>query len=181
MARVVLCAAVLGVAAMCSLAMPAAGSAHVKYVLRAGQIGRVDFGQPRRMVVRRLDVLMGRGPNARYHVVHGCGVDRVVGWPSLAAFFSRGVFVGYSYRAANGAGRIPTLATPKGLRVGDTLGKARRLYGFSFHASHRHGGSWWVRTPQGLLGGVASGLPGGPRRSVATIAAGHMGCQPRSS
>jgi hypothetical protein len=145
-------------------------------VLHANDIARVRFGESPAGVIRRLDFLLGHGPRERYHLVAACNVDHVIAWPGLAVFFRQAHFVGYSYRPAYGAHHGPTLATARGLRVGNTLEKARRLYGVFFHASRRHGGSWWVSTPAGRLGGLASGWPGGPKGSVATISAGRVGC-----
>jgi hypothetical protein len=151
-------------------------SAFALNVLHANNIARIGFGDPAAAVIRRLDFLLGHPPKERYHLIAACNVDRVIAWPGLAVFFRRGRFVGYSYRPAYGRHRGPTLATARGLRVGNTLAKAKRLYGPAFHASRRGGGSWWVSTPSGRLGGLASGWPGGPKGSVATISAGRVGC-----
>ncbi len=146
-------------------------------VLGAANVARIDFGAPPPKVIRGLTFLLGRRPLQHYRLTGACGVDRAIAWPGLVAFFRQSHFVGYSYRPANGAGpHLPTLATARGLRVGDTLGRAKRLYGRAFHASNLAGGSWWTTTPRGRLNGLASGWPGGSRGSVTTIAAGRMGC-----
>jgi hypothetical protein len=145
-------------------------------VLHAGRIGRAGFGIGPAGVTHMLDRLLGRRPTERLHVVHACGVDHAIGWPGLVVFLAGNRFVGYSYRPAYGARHVPILATARGLRVGDTLTTGKVLYGRGFHASRDHGGSWWARTPDGRLEGLASGWPGGPLGSVATIAAGDVGC-----
>lgn len=145
-------------------------------VLHATTIARIRFGEPPTAVIWQLDFLLGHRPTERFHLVAACNVDHAIAWPGLVVFFHRGRFVGYSYRPANGTHRVPTLATAKGLLVGDTLARAKRLYGLSFHASRHAGGSWWATTPRGRLEGLASGWPGGPKGSVATIAAGRVGC-----
>lgn len=148
----------------------------VQNVLGANHIGPVHFGAAPRYVVPRLDWLLGHRPTQRYHLSGACNVDHAIAWPGLVALFDHGRLVGYSYRPASGAHSIPTLATARGLRVGDTLSLGRRLYGTAFHNSARGGGRWWAHTPDGLVRGLTSGWPGGPRGSVATIAAGQLGC-----
>ena len=159
-----------------SLALRGPARTPAREILHAGQIGQVWFGETPASVVQGLNQLLRHRPTQHYHSVAGCNVDHAISWPGLAVFFQQGRFVGYSYRPANGASRVPTLATARGLRVGDTLDVGRRLYGPAFHATGRGGGSWWVSTPQGRVEGFASGWAGGPRGSVATIAAGQVGC-----
>jgi hypothetical protein len=166
----------LGAMATPSVAWRGHRSAFALDVLHANNIARIGFGESPAAVISRLTLLLGHRPKERYRLIAACNVDHVIAWPGLAVFFRRARFVGYSYRPAYGAHHGPTLATAKGLRVGNTLDKAKRLYGVSFHASRRHGGSWWVSTPAGRLGGLASGWPGGPKGSVATISAGRVGC-----
>ena len=138
-------------------------------VLHARRIDHVGFGMRPAGVVRRLDLVLRHRPTERLHVVHACGVDHAIGWPGLIVFFRSNRFVGYSYRPAYGDQRVPILATARGLRVGDTLRTGKVLYGPDFHASRHHGGSWWARTPEGTVEGLASGWPGGPRGSVAAV------------
>jgi hypothetical protein len=148
----------------------------IQNVLRAGRIGRAAFGTAPPRVIHMLDRLLRHRPTERLHVFHACGVDHAIGWPGLVVFLRGNRFVGYSYRPAYGARQVPILATARGLRVGDTLGQARALYGRDFHSSRHHGGSWWATTPEGRVEGLASGWPARPLGSVATIAAGHVGC-----
>jgi hypothetical protein len=150
--------------------------AHTRTVLRANRIGRVRFGSSPAVAIRDLDHLLSHRPTERFHVIHACGADHAIGWPGLVVFFRGRRFVAYSYRPANGAGRVPTLATARGLRVGDTLAVGKHLYGAGFHASRSRGGTWWATTPEGRVEGLASGWPDGPRGSVATIAGGDVSC-----
>jgi hypothetical protein len=145
-------------------------------VLHATRIGRAGFGMQRARVTHTLDRLLRHRPTERLHVLHACGVDHAIGWPGLVVFLRGNRLVGYSYRPAYGSRHIPILATARGLRVGDTLATGKVLYGRNFHASRHHGGSWWASTPEGRVVGLASGWPQGPLGSVATIAAGHVGC-----
>jgi hypothetical protein len=157
-------------------AWPPAHAGNVREVLDANRIGSVRFGAAARDLVARLDILLGHRPSQRYHLVQACTVDHAIAWPGLLVLFERGRFVGYSYRPAYVNHRIPTLATARGLRVGDTLSLGRQLYGRAFHDSPRGGGRWWASTPRGPVEGLTSGWPNGPRGSVATISAGQLGC-----
>jgi hypothetical protein len=159
-----------------SLAHRARQRGAVRDVLHGNRIWHVHFGMGLGRVVRGIDRMLGRGPNVPYHVVQACGADHAIGWPGLVVFFQHGRFVGYSYRPAAGDRREPMLATARGLRVGDTLKVGKFLYGSAFHDSAEHGGSWWATTPGGRVEGLVSGWPGGPRGSVATIAAGELAC-----
>ena len=170
--------AVVGVTlAMAMLAGPSlARRQRANNVLHARRIGQAGFGMGSGRVIHTIDRLLRHRPTERLHVIHACGVDHAIGWPGLVVFLRGHRFVGYSYRPAYGSHRVPILATARGLRVGDTLRMAKTLYGRDFHASRHHGGSWWARTPEGRLGGLASGWPEGPLGSVATITAGEVGC-----
>lgn len=148
----------------------------IQKVLHARRIGRVGFGSKPAVVIHAIDRLLRHRPTERLHVVHACGVHHAIGWPGLVVFVRAGRFVGYSYRPAYGSRQVPLLATARGLRVGDTLAMGKVLYGRDFHSSRHHGGSWWASTPDGRLRGLASGWPQGPLGSVATIAAGDVGC-----
>jgi hypothetical protein len=93
----------------------------------------------------------------------GCGVD--TGEQLLdhnVLFFGHGHFVGYEY-----SGHF--LATTARLRVGDTIARARQLYGVAFKTSAAQGGSWSARGLRGYLTAPRNGR-------IATIDAGNVGC-----
>jgi hypothetical protein len=93
----------------------------------------------------------------------GCGADR--GEHLLddnVLFFGHGRFVGYEY-----SGHF--LTTTVGLRVGDTVARARQLYGAAFRTSAAQGGSWSATGPRGYLTAPRNGR-------IATIDAGDVGC-----
>jgi hypothetical protein len=93
----------------------------------------------------------------------GCGVDTTEQLLDRnRLFFDRGRFVGYEYSG-------DFLATLGGLRVGDTLERARRLYGAAFTTSSAHRPTW---SAAGLRGYLTSPDHG----RIATIDAGHVGC-----
>lgn len=159
-----------------SLARRAHRTVRIQNVLHARRIGHVRFGMRPGSMVRELDRLLRHRPTERLHAVNACAVDHAIGWPGLVVFVRGHRFVGYSYRPAYGSRHVPILATARGLRVGDTLATGKLLYGRDFHSSRHHGGSWWASTRDGKLQGLASGWPQGPLGSVATIAAGDVGC-----
>ncbi len=159
-----------------SLARRSRRTATIQNVLHARRIGPAGFGMKTSRVIRSLDRLLRHRPTERLHVVHSCGIDHAIGWPSLVVFLQGQRFVGYSYRPAYASHHVPILATARGLQVGDTLATGKSLYGRDFHSSRHHGGSWWASTQDGRLEGLASGWPEGPVGSVATIAAGSVGC-----
>jgi hypothetical protein len=112
--------------------------------------------------------LLGRptkpyGPDPR-----GCGIDHVIEWPGLSAYFGQGRFVGYNYQGR----KLST--NSRGLRVGDTLTRGRQAYGAAFKTSASQGGSWSVETATGRLIGYLSTV--GPDARIATIEAGNVGC-----
>jgi len=86
--------------------------------------------------------------------------------------------VGYIYR-----GRA--LTTAAGLRVGDTVARARMLYGHQLTISAVQGGAWFASTPAGRLAGYLKDVPvttdptvGTPasKNTVISIEAGTVGC-----
>jgi hypothetical protein len=93
----------------------------------------------------------------------GCGVDtseKLLDHNDL--FFGHGRFVGYEY-----SGHF--LTTTAGLRVGDTVARARQIYGAAFKTSAAQGGSWSVAGLRGYLTAPQNGR-------IATIDAGNVGC-----
>lgn len=130
-------------------------------VLSAHAIGPVAFGASFAHALERLGNLLGvfghrsAGP--------GCGVDHTERLlDGITAFFGGGRLIGYEYR-----GRF--LTTIAGLRVGDTVVRARRLYGHAFRTSAAQGGSW---SADGLIGYLSA--PHGGR--IVSIDAGYVGC-----
>ena len=175
---------------------PPTPTPHVKVldVLRAHGIAGVRFGASPAALRRAIDALVGQR-GGRYSRGGSCGLDHEITWrdgrtapgePELIAYFRRSAFVGYQFGNPDlsAAPRRPpggwTLATTRGLQVGDTLAHGRHLYGRAFAISTAQGGSWSVRVVGGRLDGYAWGRPKhgdvSPRSVVATIDAGHVGC-----
>ncbi len=154
--------------------IPARPGAVAAARLAGNGIGPARFGQPQHQVLAELEAILG--PPARPYRASGynCGVDHLIGWPGLQAHFGHGRFAGYSYRATD-------LQTTAGLRVGDSVRRARRLYGHALRLSFEQGGAWFATTPSGQLDGFTYGRSGnhtdiGPDSRIATIEAGTVGC-----
>jgi hypothetical protein len=130
------------------------------------QLRRV-FGKPTHRALSG-----GRLPKAARH----CGYTSEVDWRHLNAYFYGNRFVGYAVfapRLLARNGSTDPAQTAKGLRVGDPLRKARRLYGH-VNRSLAQGGSWAVHTSTGRLLGYSQATH---RRSpILSIEAGHIGC-----
>ncbi len=150
-------------------------SAHASAAWLAGSgIGPSRFGQPERPVLAELDAILGPPARPYWASVLDCGVDHVIAWPGLEAYFGSGRFVGYSYRGTH-------LRTTARLKVGDSVGQARQLYGNALRLSFEQGGAWFVRTSSGQLDGFTYGRSGnrtdiGPDSRIGTIEAGKVGC-----
>ena len=120
-------------------------SADVRRLLEGNGIGSVEFGLPRSTVIVQLERLLG----PPHETIPGiCGFERSTDWiglnirrhdvPSaeLNLSFKRSRFVGYGY-STNAEGPVGPphgvlLATTMGLTLGDTVARARRLYGRAF-------------------------------------------------
>jgi hypothetical protein len=120
-------------------------SADVRRLLDGNGIGSVKFGQPRSTVIAKLERLLG----PPHETIPGiCGFGRSTDWiglnirshdvPSaeLNLSFKHSRLVGYAYSTnAEGPARQPhgaLLATARGLTLGDTVARARHLYGRAF-------------------------------------------------
>jgi hypothetical protein len=156
------------------------------YALGSAGIGRARFGQPPQTVARELEPLLGTpASGASGRAVRGiCSSEQVI-WSGLAsrlhrspsfgltAYFKHHRFVGYSYGppyAAPGTRvvrRGPILVTVRGLSLGDTISRARRLYGKAFRVTDQpqgtptkpHLGSlpaWVAQTGTGTVFGFRS-------------------------
>lgn len=136
-------------------------------------VGAVQFGQSQDSAVSSLGRLFGP-PDQTIPALSpsDCGaVDTTVRWPTLDAYFFRRQFVGYSVSSGD-------LATAAGLRVGDSLVRAQKLYRSGVITSFEQGGAWFVHTSSGELEGFLSGEPNQPGVSprITTIEAGAVGC-----
>jgi hypothetical protein len=163
----------------------AAGPAAGHFTFRGNGIGGATFGQPEAVAIAELDKVLGspamRGPAGD---AGNCTVDSFLTWPTMTAYFLRGRFVGYNSASlvAQGSGAptvIPSASTAAGLRIGDDVAQARRIYGSAFVVLFSQGGSWRVTTSTGKLDGYLTAVPYRPTPPVprvADVSAGSVGC-----
>ena len=166
---------------------PAApGTAAGHFTFRGNGIGGATFGQPEAVAIAELDKVLGSPTTPRPAGDAGnCTVDAYLSWPAMTAYFLRGRFAGYNsagLQAARGSGPpnvIPSASTAAGLRIGDDVAQARRIYGSAFVALFSQGGSWRVTTSTGILDGYLTAVPDRPAPpvpKVADVSAGSVGC-----
>ncbi len=109
-----------------------------------------------------------------------CTIDAALYWTNFAAYFFHGKFVGYQTGNNLTNAPEPTFngATPKGLRVGDTLAVAQKLYPRDITTSGENGGVYAVPTTSGTIRGYLSMEIMNPptRIKIVTISAGSVGC-----
>jgi len=167
--------------------MPGApGAVAGHFTFRGNGIGGARFGQPEAVAIAELDKVLGSPRTPRPAGDAGnCTVDAYLTWPTVTAYFFRGRFVGYdsaSLLGARGSGApdvVPDASTAAGLRIGDDVAQARRIYGSAFVVLSSQGGSWRVTTSTGMLDGYLTGVPDratGPVPRVADVSAGSVGC-----
>jgi hypothetical protein len=148
-------------------------------VLAGDGVASVRFGESASSAVAGLDQLLGHPSKGPVNEAGNCTIDAAEQWSGLTGFFDRGEFVGYSTLAANGEHLVRgNMETGMGLRVGDTIAQAQRIYGSEFQTSLAQGGSWSVITPDGKFLGYLSGEPNrpGPTATIMSIEAGSVGC-----
>ncbi len=159
------------------------GTAAGHFTFRGNGIGGARFGQPEAVAIEALDQVLGSPTTPRPTGAAGnCTIDSYLAWKTLTAYFFRGRFVGYdsaSLLAARGSEVIPGASTAAGLRIGDDITQARRIYGRAFVVLFAQGGSWRVTTPTGVLDGYLTAVPSGPTPpdpKIADVSAGSVGC-----
>jgi hypothetical protein len=149
-------------------------------VLLGDGVGRgARFGQPQATALAELETVLGPPATPAARASFDCDVDAEVRWHGIAAYFDHRRFVGYSTLPAGAKDQAGlTLATARGLRVGDTLAFAARLYGTALRTSLEQGGSWFASTPYGTLEGFLSAEANrhSPPPRILTIEAGDVGC-----
>ena len=164
----------------------APGAAAGHFTFRGNGIGGATFGQPQAVAIAELDKVLGSpAPPRPAGDTGNCTVDAYLTWPTMTAYFFHGRFVGYnsaSLLAARGSGApdvIPGASTAAGLRIGDDVAQARRIYGSAFVVLFSQGGSWRVTTSTGMLDGYLTAVPDHPTPPVprvADVSAGSVGC-----
>jgi hypothetical protein len=164
----------------------APGTAAGHFTFRGNGIGDARFGQPEAVAIAALDQVLGSPTTPRPVGDAGnCTVDAYLTWPTMTAYFFHGRFAGYSSasllaaRGSSAPNVIPVASTAAGLRIGDDIAQARRIYGSAFVVLFSQGGSWRVTTSTGTLDGYLTAAPDrptppGPR--IADVSAGSVGC-----
>ena len=145
-------------------------------ILLGDGIGSARFGQVEAVAISNLDKSLGSPSSTAPTKQRDCNVDAYLVWHVTTAYFDHQRFVGYS--AAETTPAKLNAATVKGLRVGDTVIQARRIYGAAFSTSLAQGGSWLATTPTGTLDGYLTSEPNQsvPVARIASIEAGAVGC-----
>jgi hypothetical protein len=164
----------------------AAATAAGHYTFRGNGLGAARFGQPEAVAIAELDKVLGSPTTPRpTNYAGNCTVDSYLTWSTITAYFFRGRFVGYNSASLLGAhvsgapNVIPSASTAAGLRIGDDLTQARRIYGGAFVVLFSQGGSWRVTTSTGRLDGYLTAVPDRPTPptpKVADVSAGSAGC-----
>lgn len=173
--------------ALATLALPAAARAaaggaqaavHSLVRLLGDGVGGVRFGTSQAVAIGELTTLFGSLKTVDLKPTSGCGLTAESTRPDVLFIFEKGKFVGYELGNASGkTSGQPDVATAAGLRLGDSVAQAERIYGHQFVMSAAQGGSWKVKTPRGEMVGLLVGPPvTGPTDRVDLIGAGYFGC-----
>lgn len=146
-------------------------------VLSGSGLNVAALGASEAATVHALQHLLG-APSLRVAVTPGlsnCGVDAMATWHALITYFNDDQLVGLSL----GPGTTPSGRTTVGLELGDTLSRARSLYGKALRTSNEQGGAWFVRTSSGRIDGYLKSSDArspSPTSRVLTIDVGDVGC-----
>lgn len=136
----------------------------------------VALGARENLAMTRVTTFLGAPTTALESApsLGNCGVDASASWHALTLYFDTEKLVG----VALGPGAIPSGVTSKGLRLGDALRRAERLYGRSLRTSTNQGGAWFVTSASGTIDGFLAPSNGRPTPTswIMTIDAGVVGC-----
>lgn len=182
-ARAGVSAVALGVS-LSAWSLPAAdvGASTTKraIVLSGDSVGSVHFGEAQRRAERALEKLIGPSEGGTRSENGNCTIDAALFWTNFSAYFLRGRFVGYQTGNDLSHHREATFdgVTGRGLRIGDTLTAARRLYAGHVTTSAENGGVYAIDTAEGTIRGYLSLEVSHPpnRVKIASISAGSVGC-----
>jgi len=125
-------------------------------------------------------MLIGPTAGGVRNATGNCTIDAGLYWSNFAAYFLKGRFVGYQTGNNLTATTEPTFngETLRGLRLGDTLAEARRLYPGRVSTSGQNGGVYAIKTGAGTIRGYLSLENSNPpgRIRIVSISAGSVGC-----
>ena len=163
--------------------MGTAGSAPVPksaIILGGDAVGPVRFGEPQSAAAASLQKLIGKSDGGVQRVNQGdCIISAAMYWPNFAVYFYHGKFDGYQANPNGGSKGVFIGATTRGLRVGDTLARAEKLYGSALSTSGAQNGVFAAVTKTGTIRGFLSIEPNlvpATKVRVLTISAGSVGC-----
>jgi hypothetical protein len=175
-ARVVTLAA-LALLTSLGLETAATSAPPVSLVVSARGLNVAHLGTGEATAEMRLKRLLGPPsiPLTSTPGLSNCGLGAMSSWRGFSAYFDHGRLVGLSL----GPGLTPAGRTSSGLRLGDTLERARALYGSSLHSSTEQGGTWFATTSTGRIDGFlnpSTGRTPKPSARILTIDVGVVGC-----
>jgi hypothetical protein len=163
----------------CFVASAAATSATLE--VSGNGLSDVHLGTAETRTVTVLTRMFGH-PNSKLSSTPGlrlCDVSATIGWSSMGVYFNHNRLVGLSF----GPGHSPSVVTVAGLKLGDTLARARDLYAKELSTSTSQGGAWFVSTPVGRIDGFlkpSTGRAPTPSAKIWTIDVGVVGCPAES-
>ncbi len=138
----------MGLAVLATAILPVLSSAMAVTTTRAtvrlvgNAVGGVRFGTSQARAIDELAAMFGSLKTTKLKAIGWCGLTAQSTGLDVLFNFQRGRFVGYEVGNAYGktAGQ-PNVVTAAGLRLGDTIAQAEKIYG---QAVHHVGCSGWV-------------------------------------
>jgi hypothetical protein len=172
----------VGLAAATMVILPflpsAVATARSPVRLLGNAVGGVRFATSEAKATDELSAMFGGLKTTTLKATGWCGLTAQSTGLDVLFNFERGKFVGYELGNASGkTARHPDVVTASGLRLGDTIDQAEKIYGRQFITSAAQGGSWRVKTPTGALVGLLVSPPmAGSTDQIDMIGAGDFGC-----
>jgi hypothetical protein len=146
--------------------------------LSGDAVGGVRLGTSQGRAIDELATMFGRLKTTKLKAIGWCGLTAQSTGHDVLFNFEQRKFVGYELGNASGktAGQ-PNVVTVAGLRLGDTIAQAEKVYGRQFMTSAAQGGSWKVETSTGEMVGLLVNPPmTGSSDQIEMIGAGDFGC-----
>ncbi len=151
-------------------------------VLTGDAVGSIHFGEPQDAAATSLVKLIGPSEGGLRPLHEGdCSVSEAIYWSNFTAYFYRGRFDGYQAGSARTGNAATTFKseTPGGLRVGESLARARSLYGSALRVRGDQNGVYALVTASGTIRGYLSSEPNlapPTKVTILTVSAGTVGC-----
>ncbi len=149
-------------------------------VLSGDSVDSVRFGESQEKAVGTLKKLIGATEGGVQDAKGNCTIDAALYWINFSVYFLRRRFVGYQTGNNLTDKWEPTFngKTPQGLRIRDTLAKARKLYPGRVTTGGENGGVYAIKTTMGTIRGYLSLETSSPPNKIriVSISAGSVGC-----